>query len=230
MAAALESKTNDAIRVILITGAGRGFCAGADLSGGGPASNGRAAPVQRGPFTDRTGPGRLIATLADADVPIIGAINGAATGAGFGLACCCDVRIVSDQARMGTIFIKRGLSTDYGTSHWLPRIVGLAKAYDLIYTGELMDAAALLAVGLANRVVPHESLMAEALAYAGRIAAGPPLAYTYVRRNITRSLDQEIHGNLELEWSHQKELLRTTDAAEGFKAFLEKRAPSFTGA
>lgn len=229
-AAALESKTNGDIRAIVITGNGRGFCAGADLSGGGPARGNGTAAVSRGAFTDRMGPGRMIMALADADVPIVAAVNGAAAGAGFGLALCCDIRIASDQARMGSIFIKRGLATDYGTSYWLPRIVGVAKAYELLYTGDILNAQALLEVGLVNRVVPHDTLMTEAMAFAKRIAAGPPLAYTYIRRNAARSLDQGIAANLEQEWSHQKELLRTGDAAEGFRAFLEARQPTFSGA
>ena len=230
-AAALESKTNDAIRAIVITGNGRGFCAGADLSGGGPArrNGGEPAAVKRSTFTDRVGPAPMVMALADADVPIIGAINGAAAGAGFGLALCCDIRIASEQARMGSIFIKRGLATDYGTSYWLPRIVGIAKAYELLYTGDILNAEQLLDVGLVNRVVPHDKLMEETMAFARRIASGPPLAYTYVRRNAARSLDQGLAPNLELEWSHQKELLRTGDAAEGFRAFLESRQPVFTG-
>jgi 2-(1,2-epoxy-1,2-dihydrophenyl)acetyl-CoA isomerase len=229
IAAARESKTNDRIRVIVITGTGRGFCSGADLSTGGPAreasgedGRGRSATVNKlGP------PGELILALADADVPIIGAINGAAAGAGYGLALSCDVRIASEQARMGSVFIRRGVATDYGASYWLPRLVGLAKAYELLYSGELLDANALLALGLVNRVVPHDSLMAETMTYARTIVAGPALAYTYTRRNVIRSLDNDLRRHLEQEWTFQSELLGTSDAREGFRAFLERRPPNF---
>ena len=227
--AAIESKTNDAIWVIVITGAGRGFCAGADLSGGGPA-RGSGGPRPRAAATDKLGTsGAIVKALANADVPIVGAINGAAAGAGFGLALCCDVRIASDQARMGSIFIKRGLGTDYGVSWWLPRLVGAAKAFELLYSGDILDAQALLGLGLVNRVVPHESLMAETMAYARTIAAGPPFAYTYTRRNVMRAIDTGLDAQVESEWRNQVELLGTADAAEGFRAFAERRAPTFTG-
>jgi 2-(1,2-epoxy-1,2-dihydrophenyl)acetyl-CoA isomerase len=227
-AAALESKRNDEIRAIVITGAGRGFCAGADLSDGGPAAGG-ASKRRRSTMVDKRGPAAYVEALADADVPVIGAINGAAAGAGFGLALAMDIRIASDQARMGSIFIKRGIGPDWGTSYWLPRVVGLTKAMELMYSGDLLSAEEALAIGLVNRVVPHDSLMDEALAYARKIAAGPPVAYTYTRRAMQQSLQNSLGQQLELEWANQIELLGTDDAKEGFKAFLEKRKPDFKG-
>lgn len=232
--AALETKRNDKIRVIVLTGAGRGFCAGADLSSGGPATGGGSggggggAPG-RSAIVDKLGPGSVVEALANSDVPIIAAINGAAAGAGFGVALCCDIRIASDQARMGTIFIKRGVGSDWGTSFWLPRVVGLPKAYELFYSGDLLNADEALKIGLVTRVVPHESLMEETLTYARMIASGPPLAYTYTRRSLIQSLDSSMHDNLTMEWTQQRELLGTNDAREGFKAFLEKRNPEFKG-
>jgi 2-(1,2-epoxy-1,2-dihydrophenyl)acetyl-CoA isomerase len=230
--AARESKTNNRIRAIVITGAGRGFCSGADLSTGGPARgdlDGSGGGRGRSAMVNKLGPGGLILALAEADVPIIGAINGAAAGAGFGLALSCDVRIASEQARLGSVFIKRGVGPDYGTSFWLPRLVGLARAFELIYSGDLLDAQAALSVGLVNRVVPHDSLMEETMAYARMIASGPPIAYTYTRRAIVRSLDNDLKAQLELEWTNQSELLATRDAREGFAAFRERRAPVFSG-
>jgi len=231
MAACRESKRDDSIRCIVITGTGRGFCSGADLSSGGPArredgsgpSRGRSATV------DKLGPGELILAMVAADVPIIGAINGVAAGAGFGLALSCDVRIASDQARMGTIFIKRGVATDYGTSYWLPRVVGLPRALEIAYSGDLMDAQKLLSLGLVNKVVPHDSLMEETIVYARMIASGPALGYAYTRRNLLRSFDNDLQRQLELEWTNQTELLGTQDAREGFGAFIERRPPRFTG-
>ncbi len=226
--AALETKTNDAIKVIVLTGNGRGFCAGADLSSGGPARSG-AGPVSRSIAANKLGGGAVVMALAESNVPVIGAINGAAAGAGFGLALCCDVRIASDQARMGSIFIRRGIATDYGVSWWLPRLVGASKAFELLYSGEIMPAEKLLSLGLVNRVVPHDTLMDETMAYARMIAAGPPLAYTYTRRNIMNSIDTGLRAQLETESIHQNEILKTQDASEGFRAFLEKRPASFTG-
>ncbi|HEY7270604.1 MAG TPA: enoyl-CoA hydratase-related protein [Dehalococcoidia bacterium] len=233
--AARDSKVDDSIRAIVITGNGRGFCSGADLSAGGPArgdfeGGGDGASARgRSSRVNKFGPGELIAALADADVPIIGAINGAAAGAGFGLSLTCDVRIASENARMGPIFIKRGVGPDYATSFWLPRIVGLARAFDIMYRGDLMDAQTALSLGLVAKVVPHENLMDEAMAYASMVAKGPPLAYTYTRRALQRSLDNDLRRHLEYEWENQTELLETRDAGEGFRAFLERREPSFEG-
>ena len=130
---------------------------------------------------------------------------------------------------MGSIFIKRGVGPDFGTSFWLPRIVGLPKAYELLYSGELLNAREALEIGLVNRVVPHESLMEETLAYARMIANGPPLALTYTRRSAIQSLENNLSQQLTLEWTQQIELLTTNDAHEGFAAFLDRRDPKFTG-
>ncbi len=223
-----ETKSNDDIRVLVLTGTGRGFCAGADLSSGGPAKS-RDTVRGRSAIVDKQGSGQVVEALADADVPIIGAINGAAAGAGLGLALCCDIRIASDKARLGTIFIKRGIGPDYGTSYWLPRIVGLPKAFELLYSGELLNAEEALEIGLVNRIVPHESLLEETIAYARMIANGPPIAYTYARRSLIQSSENNLHRQLILEWTQQSELLNTNDAREGFTAFLEGREPRFKG-
>ncbi len=221
-----ETKSNDDIRVLVLTGTGRGFCAGADLSSGGPAKS-RDTVRGRSAIVDKHGSGKIVEALADADVPIIGAINGA--DAGLGLALCCDIRIASDKARLGTIFIKRGIGPDYGTSYWLPRIVGLPKAFELLYSGELLNAEEALEIGLVNRIVPHESLLEETIAYARMIANGPPIAYTYARRSLIQSSENNLHRQLILEWTQQSELLNTNDAREGFAAFLEGREPRFKG-
>ncbi len=226
--ALMETQRNDAIKVIVLTGSGRGFCAGADLSPGGPAGSGPAAPG-RSVIVDKHGPAALVEALANSHVPLIGAINGAAAGAGFGISLSMDIRIASEQARMGTIFIKRGVGPDYGTSYWLPKLVGIPKAFELIYSGELLNAEEALEVGLVNRVVPHDALMEETIAYARTIASGPPLAYTYTRRSIIQSLHNNLDQQLVLEWTQQSELLRSKDAIEGFTAFGERREPKFLG-
>jgi|TARA_Y100000310_G_scaffold327780_1_gene394673 2-(1,2-epoxy-1,2-dihydrophenyl)acetyl-CoA isomerase len=223
-----ETKLNDDIKVIVLTGNGRGFCAGADLSTGGPAGGGPKEPG-RAAIVDKHGPAALVESLAASHVPLIGAINGAAAGAGFGISLCMDIRIASEQARMGTIFIKRGVGPDYGTSYWLPKLVGVPKAFEMIYSGELLTAEEALQVGLVNRVVPHDSLLEETMEYARMIASGPPLAYTYTRRSIVQSLHNNLDQQLVLEWTQQSELLRSKDAIEGFKAFTERRDPKFLG-
>lgn len=231
IAAFRQTKNDDSVRAIILTGAGRAFCAGVDLSGGGPAHAEGGAPTGRSAIVDKRGrPYDVITSIADADVPVIVAINGVAAGAGFSLALASDIRIASDQARLGSIFIKRGIGADYGSSYWLPRLVGVARAFEVLYAGDPIPAARALELGLLNRVVPHDTLLDEAIAYATMIAEGPPIAYTYTRRAIHRSFENTLERQLEFEWTLQTELLNTADAREGFRSFAERRKPRFTGA
>ncbi len=224
---ALERAEDDAVRVLLLTGSGRGFCAGAAIGVGGISGGGGKSRSQR--LDQRGGSGRSVEAFSRCDKPIIAAVNGAAVGAGFGLALCCDVRILGESARMGSIFIKRGLASDYGAAYWLPRIVGMSKAYDILYSGDLLNAQQCLEVGLASRVVADDQLAGEARALARKIADGPPLAYTVLRRMMQRTSDMDVATFAEYEWTSQKLLLETQDSVEGFKAFNEKREPKFTG-
>ncbi|HJM88808.1 MAG TPA: enoyl-CoA hydratase-related protein [Dehalococcoidia bacterium] len=224
-----QASEDDAVKAVVLTGTGRAFCAGAEISGDLNPSTDGPAPRRAARLDHRGSSGRMVETFASCDVPIIGAINGPAVGAGFGIACCCDVRIMCESARIGSIFIKRGLAADYGASYWLPRIVGTARAYEVFYDGAPMPAERALEIGLANRVVADDQLLDETLAYARKIAAGPPLAYTYIRRLIQRSSEMAQHEFSELEWHYQAELLRTSDAREGFRSFVEQRDPEFTG-
>lgn len=233
--AALErASRDDDIRALVITGTGRAFCAGAEISGtvnptADDTGNG-AGPIPRHARLDHFGgSGRTAEAFANCDVPVIAAVNGATAGAGFGIALCCDLRFVAASARLGPIFIKRGVASDYGAAYWLPKVVGAARAYELMYDGDVIPADRALAIGLASRVVPDDRLLDETLAYARRLAAGPPLATTYLRRLLRRSWDMPQHEFLELEWSYQAALLRTADAREGFASFLEQRAPRFEG-
>ena len=228
--AVAEASRNDDVRCFVLTGAGRGFCSGADAG----AMNSRGAAGGTGPtrhqrMDRRGGSFALAMAMAECDVPIVGAINGAAAGGGCGIALCCDVRFLAESARLGTIFIKRGVAADYGLSYWLPRLVGAAKAYELAYAGTMLDAPTCLQLGLANRVLPDDRLMDETLAYAAKIAAGPPLAYTGLRRLLVRSTTMPMHDFLEYEWTVQTDLLRTEDVAEGFRSFAERREPQFKG-
>jgi 2-(1,2-epoxy-1,2-dihydrophenyl)acetyl-CoA isomerase len=228
-AALRESKTNDAIRAVVLTGRGRGFCSGATVTAPRDAGNGAAPQRSRRSATVNKlgGINDMVLAFFESDVPIIGAINGVAAGGGFGVALCCDIRIASDQARMGSIFIKRGLSADCGASFWLPRIVGAAKAYELLYSGEPLAVEDLLRLGLVHRVVPHDSLIEEAMAEARRIARGPSVAYAYTRRLVARAFDNDIRAHLDLEASFQTDALASPDGREGFRAFVERREPQF---
>ena len=229
-----RASRDDGIRALVLTGNGRAFCAGAEITAASnPASgsaNGAGTPPPRHARLDHFGgSGRTAEAFANCDVPVIAAINGATAGAGFGIALCCDLRFVANSARLGPIFIKRGVASDYGVAYWLPKVVGAGRAYELMYDGDVIDAGRALAIGLANRIIPDEQLLDEALGYARKIAAGPPLATTYVRRLLRRSWDMPQHEFLELEWTYQAALLRTADAREGFTSFVEQRAPRFEG-
>lgn len=220
------AREDDDVRAVIVTGTGRGFCAGADLSKGTPSAGGSGLAGR----IDRLGfPAQFQRALAAIDKPVIGAINGVAAGAGFGIACSMDIRIASDAARFTTVFIKRGLSPDFASSYYLPRIVGMSLAYELFYTGRFVTAEEALKIGLVNKVVPHESLMPEALALAGELAAGPPMAMAFTRRALQRSLQSTLDEQLEFEWTNQQATLTSDDAHEGVLSWQEKRAPRFTG-
>ncbi|HEY5647046.1 MAG TPA: enoyl-CoA hydratase-related protein [Pseudomonadales bacterium] len=224
---ALERANQDeAVRVLVLTGSGRGFCAGAAVGGVG---GGGQAPSRRARLDQQGSSARTMQAFSSCEVPVIAAVNGVAVGAGFGIALCCDVRILAESARMGSIFIKRGLASDYGVAYWLPRIIGMGRACDLMYSGNILDSAACLSLGLANRVVQDDALLAEAKAYARMIADGPPLAYTLVRRMLQRGGDMPLGDFAEYEWSNQRLLLGSKDVAEGFRSFIEKRPARFTG-
>ena len=224
-----RASQDDAVKALVLTGTGRAFCAGAEVSADRSPVSGGTGPNRHHRLDHRGTSAATAEAFAGCDVPVIAAINGPAVGAGFGIACCCDIRLMASSARIGSIFIKRGLAADYGASYWLPRIVGAAQAYEVFYDGSPMSAERALEIGLAHRVINDEALLDEALGYARKIAAGPPLAYTYIRRLIQRSSELTLHDFLELEWSYQSNLLVTDDAAEGFASFLERREPAFTG-
>ena len=240
LAAVNRASEDDDVRVMVLTGEGRAFCAGAEVSSdrapaGGANSNGNgtgAAPERsrHDRMNFQAGSAEVAEAFARCDVPIIGGINGVAAGGGFGIALCCDVRIFAESARIGSIFIKRGIAADYGAAYWLPRIVGVSKAFELFYDGNLRSSAEALELGLANRVVPDEDFRDEVMAFACQIAAGPPMGYTAIRRLILDSvdnLDRELF--LDREWAVQAALLKSGDAGEGFKSFLERREPQFSG-
>lgn len=170
-----EASERDDVRAMVLTGEGRGFCAGAEIGGAsGDGSGDGSEPPRHQRFDHRGSSTRLAMAFSESDVPIIGAINGPAVGAGFGIALCCDVRLIADTAGMGSIFIKRGLAADYGAAYWLPRLVGISKAHELFYSGDLLTAEECVEWGIANRVVPAGQLVDEVPAYGRMIANGPP--------------------------------------------------------
>lgn len=225
-----EGRTDDRVRAFIVTGEGRGWCAGADLqaqaSGGARQDDHR----KRSNAMDPIGlVGRTVLNIHSCDKPIIAAVNGVAVGGGFGICSAMDVRIASDQARFSTVFIKRALAPDCGLSYFLPRLVGPERAAEMFYTGRMVAANEALALGIVSKVVPHESLMDSAMEFAQGIANSPPSAMTYTRRALKHSLSATLADQLEFEWVNQKACLASPEFGEGVQAFLEKREPDFSG-
>ena len=225
--AVAESARDDSVGAVVVTGEGRAWCAGADLEDAGQRQQQDAAPRRPLPPLDTLGPGRSILAVFKSGKPMIAAVNGAAVGGGFGLCSAFDIRIASDRARFGTIFIRRALAADYGLSYFLPRLVGHERAAELFYTGRIVEAEEALRIGIVSRVVPHDQLLDEALAFANQIARQPPTALAYTRRMLQHSHWATLEQQLEMEWPLQRDLLQGPEFREAVAAFREKREPDY---
>ena len=227
-AAALElAENDDSVRVIVITGAGKGFCSGGDVKAMNEARKlGKASALedQIDPIRDR-----IVTAIRDSTKPIIAAVNGAAAGAGMNIALACDIRIASDTAKFGETFAKRGLHPDWGGTYFLPRIVGMAKACELIWSGKMIQASEALELGIVSQLETPEALMTTTLEMANSFAAGPPIAIRMAKRAMYRSMDTTLREALEFETYAQNTCSGTQDAKEGIAAFVEKREHVFTG-
>ncbi len=212
---------------IVLTGAGRAFCAGGDVKK--MASGEKSLGSFEAKAADLRGRMDIVRLLHEGPKPTIAMVNGVAAGAGLGLALACDVRIAAASARMTTAFAKVGLSGDFGGTFFLNRLVGPARARELYFTAEILDAARIEALGLANRVVPDAALEAETMALARRIAAGPRVALTYMKRNAKVAEDGRLADLLDAEALHMTRCRETEDHREAATAFVEKRAPVFRG-
>lgn len=215
-----------AVRCVVLTGAGRGFCSGQDLRDRAGVS--AEAPVSYGDsLRRRYNP--IIRRLAGLEKPVIAAVNGVAAGAGCNLALACDLRVASDRASFIEVFARVGLIPDSGGTYFLPRVVGLGKAFEMAYLAEPVDAAEALRIGLVNRVVPHEDLMPTTRALAARLAGGPTKGYGLIKRGLRHAASRTLEEALAYEAHLQEIAGRTADHREGVAAFLEKRTPRFTG-
>ncbi len=161
--------------------------------------------------------------------PVVAAVNGPAAGAGMNLALACDIRIASDEASFGQSFAKVGLFPDFGGTYLLPRLVGPARAAEMFYAGEMISAAEAERIGVVNRVVPHDSLAAEVCVLADRLAAAPPIPVRAIKQLLFGADRKELEAALAFEALRQAECFLSEDAAEGFRAFFEKRKPQFKG-
>jgi 2-(1,2-epoxy-1,2-dihydrophenyl)acetyl-CoA isomerase len=211
--------------VLVITGAGRAFCAGLDLS--------EPPTLPSSTRAERLDPyawvGTWVQRIVACEKPVIAAVNGAAAGAGFGLALACDVRLVAASAKLTAGYVRRGLSPDAGVTYFLPRHVGLARASDILLTGRDVDAMEAERIGLATQVVADDDFSASVRAYASRLAAGAPVAQALTKRLLVRSLDTPLDAALRDELSYIKQCFATKDVGEAISAFREKRAPTFRG-
>jgi 2-(1,2-epoxy-1,2-dihydrophenyl)acetyl-CoA isomerase len=215
-----------AIRCVVLTGAGRAFCAGGDLVLLRDVRLRKAGQELEGLL--RAGSETVLA-IVDMPKPVLAAVNGPAAGAGMNVALACDVRIASEQATFGQNFAKVGLFPDFGGTWLLPRLVGPARAAEMFYTGDMISAAEAERIGVVNRVVRHDRLAEEARTLAARLAAAPPLAVREIKRTLVRSRREELVRALEAEAKQQVECFLSADCMEGLNAFFEKRAPRFEG-
>jgi enoyl-CoA hydratase/carnithine racemase len=215
------------VRVLIITGAGRAFCSGADVKS--LAENANRPTSRERP--DEAGGRRvsLHVLMQKCEKPIIAAVNGVAAGAGLDLAMACDIRIASDNARFTEVYIRRGLLPVEGGIHLLPRLVGIDKACQLIWTGDMIDAREAERIGLVTMVVPHEELEIATRELAEKLAKTAPLAIQRAKRAIYAGLNMNLESSMEYIQPLMREILQSEDHKEGTRAFLEKREPIFKG-
>ncbi len=220
-----DSAAADDVRVVVIVGAGRAFCAGLDLSE--PPRLPSTTRVER--LDPYAWVGAWVQAVAACEKPVIAAVNGPAAGAGLGLALACDIRLVAASAKLTAGYVNRGLSPDAGVSYFLPRHVGLARASEILLSGREVDASEAERIGLAARVLPDDEFAVAVAAYASTMARGAPVAQALTKRLLLRTFDRSLDEALRDELAQIKVCFATTDVGEAIAAFMEKRTPTFTG-
>lgn len=220
---------DDDVRVVVFTGAGRAFSAGADvqerfIDTWEKTKTGELNPALLGTFT-RVG----VPAIRRIEKPIIASINGPAVGFGCTLALNCDIRLASEAARFGLVFVRMGVTPEFGSTYFLPRLVGVAKALELLFTGRIIDAREAREIGLVNRVVPADELRKATSELASSIAKGPPISLRMIKKGIYMGVDNDL--DTQVQWEHLAFNMcrQTEDHLEGAKSFLEKREPKFRG-
>jgi 2-(1,2-epoxy-1,2-dihydrophenyl)acetyl-CoA isomerase len=223
-----RARQDPAIRAVLLTGSGRGFCAGADLVGGGPIDAKASAPPDLGADMDRIF-NPMIRAMRALPKPIVGAINGVAAGGGANFALACDIVLAARSARFDQAFVRISLMPDLGGTWFLPHTVGDARARALAMLGSSLPTEEAERMGMVWQVIDDAALMAEATKLARRLAAGPTLSYAAIKRAINSAATNTLDQQLDLERDSQRELGRSADFREGVAAFLAKRPAQFTG-
>lgn len=219
------ARTDGSVGAIIVTGAGDAFCSGGELTGLAPGAEGRTTYERKAFLTDHVH--RVAYALEDLDKPVIAAVNGVAVGAGMDMALMCDMRFLARSARMSEGYIKVGLVPGDGGAYWLPRLVGTAKAMELLLTGDFVHAEEAHRIGLANRVYDDAELMDETRRFAERLAAGPPRITRMIKRAVYQSARSDLRTSLDLISSHMAVAQSMQEHAEAFNAFREGRPPSF---
>ena len=230
MLAALSAELDRAnvdpeVRVVVLTGAGRGFCAGLDLKARADGDDMSGATDLRLFDLHNTPP----LVLHRMDKPVICALNGPAAGYGMDMALGCDIRIASDQAKLGAVFVRRGVLPESGGTWYLPRLVGWAKAAEIAFMGDVLDAERSLELGLVNRVVPHDDLMDEVRSVAARIASNAPYSVQATKRMMRLGMDETFETAVDHTYLQLRPMFTSEDFREGMTAFLERRDPQFKG-
>lgn len=226
-----DVETAQDVRCVVLTGAGGAFCAGGDVKGfaEGDGAGGGGASWDVGVHEQRLSHKRTSGVLYNMPKPTLAALPGPAAGAGLSLALACDMRIAVDTAILTTAFARVGLAGDYGGTWFLTQLVGPAKAKELYFLPERMDMETAVGLGIVNHAVAADQYEDTWRDFATRLAAGPPIAYRYMKENINRSVTGELETTLDLESTHHRHTGVTSDHKEASKAFVEKREPVFEG-